>query len=254
MGRQVTGATGPSLVTDTGNASDSSEPVSFTIDTEAPTDPTDLEGLSDGSLVGDTFFTPDSTPEFQWVRSTDNIEVISYEAVITSGGTPTVTKVVSDDTACDDITGLCVVEMPNVADNGPYVVAVTALDAAGNSSVGAASLDFFFDDLPPDPPGTPAPTLTTISSGDLRSVEISWVAAEDPGEPVTGSGIDFYNIVVNPGGFSGVSDTTTFFTPFLTPGDYTFSVSAVDLATNEGAFADSALTPVGPADKVRNLI
>ena len=231
-----------------GNPSDFSEILSFTVDTVAPTVPTALRRISAGN---------DPTPEFRWKRSEDDIAVDFYEVAISRIGPGDVIGRVEDED-CDDVTNLCTFTVAeNLADDD-YNIVVTAVDLATNEN-STAPVDFFIDTEPPTKPGVPACAAgsTDLETPDGIRVLLTWERSTDGG-----SGVDFYRVVIDPGNITATAkdnvacfgDDCNFRMPPLIDGDYTFTVSAVDVATNE---SDSSSNPepifLGDPGKPRNL-
>ena len=230
-----------------GNTRGFTNAFSFTVDTGPPTAVTDL-----------TQVTPlnDNTPDFTFKRSTDDFGVDKYEVAVTLDADGT-TKASGDipDSTCSDLTQLCSFFVSNpLVDEGSYTITVTADDLAGNMSPPTA-LVFIIDTVPPTAPGQPTfVPLSAVTADTGTSIEFVWDESTDIG----GSGVDFYNVVINPGGIPGTADfnpgtSDRFRTPFLTDGSYTLTVSAVDVAGNEGPQATSDQTVIGRADVAQNL-
>ena len=275
-GRAVFGQDTAQALAGRGNASDFSPPQRFVIDTIDPSPPGDLKSVPIG---GNTI--NDNAPTFQWVRSTDEgfpatgsgVERYLVEIDDISGTLVVSGDVPDDGPDCDPITGLCTFTVPDEGRldvDGRYSVTVTAFDRSGTSerpgtperpaNSANSSIDILVDTEPPTAPGVPRLVpLSALVTPDGTSIEIRWTKATD-----TGSGVDFYNVVVNPGNITGTADdptdcgvlSCTFRTPPLIDGAYTFLVSAIDEATNEGpATPSDPETPtfVGDPAKPQNL-
>ena len=228
-----------------GNTRGFTSAFSFTVDTQAPTAVTDL-----------TLVTPlsDATPDFTFKRSTDDFGVDKYQVLVTSDIGPTPNSGDVPDSSCSDLTQLCSFSATSVLANGTFTITVIADDLAGNMSAPAA-LVFIIDTVLPTAPVDVALVPGSAITADLgTSIEFVWLESTDIG----GSGVDFYNVVINPGGIPGTADfnpgtSDRFRTPFLTDGFYTLTVSAVDVAGNESPTATSDPTVIGRADVAQNL-
>ena len=252
----------PVVLPGRGNSSEFSTPIRFVIDTVPPSDPQSLQNLSTGG---------DTTPTFRWLRSTDpgfigsgdpaNIGsgVSFYEVVITGDGVVVLTGKVPDG-ACDPLTNLCTFS-GDLAGNAAYSIGVSAVDVATNRSA-AVTADFIVDTLAPSLPGVPFLALQT--SGDVGiDAQFGWVRSTDEGFPNTGSGVDFYDVEINPGNITGTVDDSTcttndnecrFTGDELADGTYTVQVIAVDVATNQSGPSTLVDQFVGDPSKPQNLV
>ncbi len=256
-----------------GNASDFSEPIRFIIDIEPPTDVT---GLRSTSLGGNT--TNDNRPNIEWGRSTDpgfvavgdprsvGSGVDSYRVLVTNqltGVGPAAFIVSDSDTErCNPDTGLCSLEIPTSLVDGPYLIEITALDRVANESI-PIGIEVFVDTLAPNTPVI----LNAVAAGGENRFRVTWARSQDPGftqnDPSnTGSGVGFYEVVVNPGNIAGTlqnldatcpGNVCEFVSDVVLDGDYQIAVTAVDRATNRSD-ADAIERFIGDPGAPRNLI
>ncbi len=114
----------------------------------------------------------------------------------------------------------------SLASSGPQSYTVKAVDIAGNVSAASAVRSITYDVLAP-----PAPATVTAPVATRLKPTITWTTSTDPG----GSGIARYNIYRD-GALAGTATALTFTepTPTFADGSYTYTVSAVDNAGNEG--------------------
>ena len=252
----------PEVLPGRGNSSEFSTPIRFVIDTVPPSDPQSLENLSTGG---------DTTPTFRWIRSTDagfispgdlantGSGVAFYDVVITGDSIVVLTGQVPDG-ACDPLTNLCTFS-GDLAGNAAYSIGVSAVDGATNRSA-PVTADFIVDTLAPSLPGVPFLALQT--SGDVGiDAQFGWVRSTDEGFPNTGSGVDFYDVEINPGNITGTVDDSTcttngnecrFTGDELADGTYTVQAIAVDVATNRSAPSTLVNQFVGDPSKPQNLV
>ncbi|MWC30933.1 carbohydrate binding domain-containing protein [Paenibacillus sp. MMS18-CY102] len=168
-----------------------------------------------------------------WSASNDNLAVVGYEILRTSGTDAPVKFTVGNVLTYTDST---------VVVGKTYQYQVRALDAAGNvSSYSAAATaiilgDSVVDTVAPTKPtgvaGTPAPT----------SVALNWTASTDA---VGVTGYEIYRDGVKKGTSATVSYTDTGLTPETS---YIYTVKAYDLAGNlsDASDAITAVTPKQP--------
>jgi chitodextrinase/O-glycosyl hydrolase len=162
----------------------------------------------------------DTTLNFSWTASTDDVGVVRYD-IFRNGGTTRIGTTTS--TSFTDI-GLS----PTTA----YSYTVQAFDAAGNASALSAALPMttIADANPPTAPGAPVAGTTTTSS-----ITFSWAAASDD------VGVVRYDIFRNGSATAIGSSTTLSFTDInltaSTP--YSYTVKAVDAAGNSSAASGS---------------
>lgn len=191
-----------------GNTSSLSSSISVTtLDNIPPSVPSGLtaEALSATSV------------RIAWNASTDNIQVAGYN-VYRNG-------VLTSTSALDSYTDNAVV--PGINNN----YAVAAYDLAGNLSALSSSVNIItVDNLAPS-----VPASVSVSAVTTRSVNISWSASTD------NVGVTGYNVYRNGTLVSTITDTN-YSDNSLNPGtQYSFSISALDLAGNVSALSSALL-------------
>ena len=249
-------------LSDRGNASDFSPPIGFIIDTVLPTVPGTPTSISSGGAI-----TPDKTPTFQWLRSTDAGFVVGdpastgsgvdlYNVVITGDDFRATTL---SDSACDDTTRLCTFTVATDLADGNYTIEVSGVDIATNESQ-PSTADFLVDTTPPTIPGKPQLVGGSVQTGSQgQNFEVQWARSTN-----TGSGVDFYILVINPGRITITADDSDADcpasvcktrTPDLPDGTYTVAASAVDNATNQSAQSPASdAIFLGNPEKPQNLL
>lgn len=171
-------------------------------DTQAPTIPTNLVASNVTS----------TSINLTWTAATDNVAVVGYNIYENNSLLTTTASTTFNLTNLNPATG--------------YSLGVSALDAAGNES--AISNPISVTTL--DPPDTQAPTSPTNLTADTiteTTVSLNWIAATD------NIGVTAYKIYQN-----GLSIATTAINSYTVQGlnpntAYSFSVTALDAATNE---------------------
>ena len=124
-------------------------------------------------------------------------------------------------------------DAPEVFPLGETVVTFTASDDAGNKATGTANVTVV-DTKPPDKPID----LRLVAFSDKLEVTLEWRRPPD-----SGTGVDFYNVMVGQElvGTADdnvcVEDLCRFTTPAVTPGEHIFGVAAVDMAGNTSDLA-----------------
>jgi hypothetical protein len=182
-----------------GNRSDPTGAVTVqvgTVDTAAPSVPTDLAGTAG----------PDSVT-LTWTAATDDRGVTGY-LVYRNGS-------YQGFTTSTTFTGSGLTP-------GSYAFEVRAVDAAGNRSDKTPPVTVQVGAADTTPPGVPSDLVAT---GGVGQVTLSWTAATDD-RAVTGY------LVYRDGAYRGWSTSTTFTDTGLTPGTYTYELRAQDAAGN----------------------
>lgn len=136
---------------------------------------------------------------------------------------------------------------------------MSAVDVATNESP-PSTADFLVDTTPPTVPGKPQLVSFSVQTGSQgQNFEVQWQRSTN-----TGSGVDFYIVVINPGGITITADDSDADcpadvcktrTPDLVDGTYTVAASAVDNATNESAQSPASDEIfLGAAEKPQNIL
>ncbi|MEW7277131.1 reprolysin-like metallopeptidase [Aquimarina sp. 2201CG1-2-11] len=178
------------------------------IDTEAPSDPTNLAA----SNITQT------TIDLSWTASTDNIGVVGYD--VYQGNT--MIAVVSG--TAYQVTGL-------TADTA-YSFKVKAKDAADNMSGFSNIINEFT--LPVDTEVPSAPTNLTATNPTRNTVDLSWTAATD------NLGVTAYDVYEGNTIIATVAGTTHQASGLTVETTYSFRVKAKDAAGNESDFSNAA--------------
>jgi chitodextrinase len=192
-----------------GNVSAQSSPASATtLDTTAPSVPTNLNGSAASvSLINLT-----------WTASTDNVGVTGYR--IYRGGSQIGT---SATTSYADGT---------VVGSTTYSYTVAAHDAAGNVSGQSAARNIATPDI--TPPSTP--TGLSAAPASPSRISLAWNASTDTG----GSGLAGYRVYRN-GSHIGSTAATSYSDTGLAPSTaYSYTVAAYDNATNTSSQSNTA--------------
>ena len=187
---------------------------------------------------------------------------VTYRLQVTSGGFPAGPFII-------DTGGLTQSEFTpsQPLPDAEYLWRVQAEDGADKPSGFTDPFSVRVDTVPPTTPTN----LQELTAGEEVVREFTWQRSSDPGfiavdNPLnTGSGLDFYSVEITLD-FQVVATARCrtaraiqstglcqFTTPTLTPGVYTISVNAVDVATNESPFTAPLSFSAGPAGVVRNL-
>ncbi|MGF1557242.1 GEVED domain-containing protein [Paucihalobacter sp.] len=192
-----------------GNQSDFSNTVLVTtIDTQAPTAPTNLTA----SNITQT------TTDLSWNASTDNVGVTGYD-VYQSG--VLIASVISTNF---QVTGL------NSATS--YSFFVRAKDAAGNVSNNSNTVNITAL-APPDTEAPTAPTNLVASNTTETTTDLSWTASSD------NVGVVAYDVFQDGTQIASVSAINYQVTGLISNSTYQFSVRARDAANNFSAFSNS---------------
>ena len=180
------------------------------VDSEAPTQPTNLSSSNETTTSAD----------ITWTASTDNVGVTGYNVYVggTLDGTTTATSY--------SLTGLDAATT--------YSVAVEATDAAGNAST-QASIDVTTS-TPPDEEDPSAPTDVSTSNVTDTSADITWTASTD------NVGVTGYDVYVD-GTIDGSTTSTSYSLSGLSPEtSYSVGVRAKDAAGNESVEGSTSFT------------
>jgi YD repeat-containing protein len=198
-----------------GNVSAQSSPASATtLDTTAPSVPTNLNGSAASvSLINLT-----------WTASTDNVGVTGYR--IYRGGSwigSSATTSYADSTVVGSMT---------------YSYTVAAHDASNNLSGQSTAKNISTPDI--TPPSTPT-SLSATTASPYR-INLSWSASTDTG----GSGLAGYR-VYRSGTLIGSPTTTSFSDTGLAPSTaYSYTVAAYDNALNTSSQSNTASATTWP--------
>jgi len=180
------------------NSSVPSAPLSFSYGT-VPDPPTDVSGIGGNESI-----------------------TLSWTAPINTGGYPITSYTVQELTygATQDVSGDVFEAIFTGLTNGQtYSFTVAATNYAG-TSIPSESRDFVPGIVTGQPPT--AVTATFDSTNYPGVMFISWTAPTDTG------GLTIFRYSIDTVGFSFNSESTTFSTPYLTPGlEYSFTVTAV---------------------------
>jgi len=171
------------------------------IDTQAPTAPTNLSSTS----ITQTSFT------LNWTASTDNVGVTAYDIYVNGS--------LKGSTASTNynVTGLTA--------STTYSMTIKAKDASGNVSSASSALNVTTLD-PPDTEAPTAPTNLTVSNTTESSISITWAASTD------NVAVTEYNIYRN-GSFDGATSSTSYTASGLSSAtSYNLYVVAKDAAGN----------------------
>ena len=203
-----------------GNCSSQSITASTTtLDTQAPTVPTNLTVVAVSSCQ----------INLSWTASTDNVGVTSYKIYRNGGATPIATP-----------TGITY-NNTGLAASTAHFYTVSACDAAGNCSAKSTSAsDTTF--APPDTQAPTVPTNLTAVAVSSCQINLSWTASIDD------VGVTSYRIYRD-GGATPIATPTynTYTNTGLTGGTaYSYTVSACDVAGNCSAQSITASTTTTP--------
>ena len=157
----------------------------FLLDTEQPTTPQNLILVS--AFTGDNL-TTDSSPSFQWQRSTDQgfispgdplnsgSGVAFYRVEITSAGIVVVTGNVQDGDCDPGVTNFCqfTASGNDALPDGAFTIEVSAVDNADNASA-PTTLDLTVDTTSPVAPALVTPEDTALLN--TRTVDFQWGAS-----------------------------------------------------------------------------
>jgi chitodextrinase len=199
-----------------GNVSAQSSAASATtLDTTAPSIPTNLTGSAASA----------TQINLSWTASTDNVGVTGYR--IYRGGSQIGT---SGSTSYSDST---------VVGSTTYSYTVAAYDAATNVSAQSAAKNVSTPDV--TPPSTP--TNLTATAASPSRINLSWSASSDTG----GSGLAGYRVYR--GGTLVASPATTSYsdTNLAASTAYSYTVRAYDNATNTSGQSNTASATTWPA-------
>ncbi len=202
-----------SAVDAAGNESAQSAALTVVYDKTAPPTPINLAGASPTR----------NAPVLDWDSGgSDNLTGLDHYEVYR--GATLVSSVGGGTTAYTDT---------SLSSSGSQTYTVKAVDGAGNQSVASAPRVVIFDVVAPN-----APTSTTLPPAVRVKPTVTWPAVTDTG----GSGIAFYRVFR--GGVAIGTATATSYTDnaVTTEGSYTYTVSAVDNAGNEGPAAPEKTT------------
>lgn len=184
-----------------GNVSAASAAKTVVFDNTPPGQPTNLAGAS-----------PTNLPTLTWMAPTDLSGINHYE-------------IFRDGVSVATSTSTTFADSPAPAE-GTYAYTVAAVDNAGNSGAPSGSRTIVVD-------GTPPPVPVTLGGASPTSTKpvLTWSS----GGPDQGSGFAKYNVYRN-GALAG-SATGTTFTDAALPvnGSFSYTVRAVDVASNESA-------------------
>jgi hypothetical protein len=195
-------------VTDSGNNTQVSPPVAFTVDTVAPAAPTVTAPTNNGSTNDSTPTVSGTAEPGSTVRVTDNGNPVCT-AVADAGG----------NWSCDAAAPLS---------EGPHTLGVTATDPAGNTSP-PTTRPFSVDTLPPAAPMVITPTLNSLLNTATPTVagtaepNATVQVKDGPGGPV---------VCTTTASVSGAWSCTL--PSPLSQGPHTLSANAVDAAGNLG--------------------
>jgi len=201
-------------------------------DSEPPTIPS---GISTSNATGNTVF-------LSWQPSTDNIGVVKYNIYLDQ-------VLHSDESSTSQkVTGL----QPNT----DYELAVSALDAAGNSSALSSAVQMRTSAPDTEPPSVPQGLTTTDKT--QKTITLEWNPSID------NVGIREYYIYVNNVLREKSSEPGETIAQLSSGLNYTISVSAVDEALNESGRSseisvstvngDVTTSPVLPRVDITNII
>ncbi|MFS0724274.1 Ig-like domain-containing protein [Paenibacillus sp. 1P07SE] len=206
-----------------GNTSESSQPVSFTVDTESPEAPVITYPASGGYTTAEPTITGTAEPDSTVLISIDGAAPVS---------------------ATVNGTGMWSYAPTTALDEGSHTVSAIARDAAGNESIPSTTVNFTVDTIPPA-----APVITAPEDG-------STVTEKRP--VITGMTEIGSTVMVTVGGASGAAsvqqDGSWSYTPTadLSEGPHTVSVTATDAAGNEStppataSFTVDTIPPAAP--------
>ncbi|MEW6106015.1 MAG: hypothetical protein AB1563_06585, partial [Bacillota bacterium] len=159
------------------------------------------------------------------------------------------------------VEGLITTTVASALAEGPHDATITVEDFVGNSAtLPAAQWQFFVDTQAPNTPGA----VTVPAQTDDSTPSFSWVAATDPNQGTTGSGVASYNVEIWSGGapvpgfrYTGVTDQSAggdvdwaLPDPLPLDGNYTIKVWAVDRAGNVSAASSDATFKFDTTDPV----
>ncbi len=180
------------------------------VDSEAPTQPTNLSSSNETTTSAD----------ITWTASTDNVGVTGYNVYV--GG------------SLDGTTASTSYSLTGLDPATTYSVAVEATDAAENTST-QASIDVTTLS-PPDEEAPSAPTDVAASNVTDSSADITWTASTD------NVGVTGYDVYVD-GELDGSTTSTSYSLSGLSPEtSYSVGVRAKDAAGNESVEGSTSFT------------
>ena len=182
--------------------------VGSTVDTQAPSDPTNLSS----SNITQT------TVDLSWTASTDNVGVTGYD-------------IFRDGTNMGTVTGNSA-QITGLSASTSYNFYVTAHDAAGNISGNSNTINITTL-TPPDTQAPSDPTNLTASNTTQTTVDLSWTGSTDN---VGVTGYDIYQGSSNIGSTTGTSAQITGLSAST---NYSFHVTAHDAAGNESGSSNT---------------
>jgi len=172
-----------------------------TVDTEAPTVPTNLTSENIST----------TTVDLSWTASTDNVGVTAYDVYQDATFYATVAGTSANITALSEATS--------------YSFYVIAKDAAGNESAQSNTINITTqEELDTEVPT--APTDLTSANITETTVDLSWTASTD------NVGVTAYDVYQNAALYSTVTGTSVYVSGLTEATDYTFYVVAKDAAGN----------------------
>jgi chitodextrinase len=192
----------------TGNLSSVRSGNFTTLDSVAPTVPTNPSAASSSS----------TTATVSWTASTDNVAVTQYKVFRNGSQIGTSTS-----TGYTDNT---------VSGSTAYSYRISARDAANNESAQSTAANV----TTPDTIAPTTPTGLSATAASPTRINLSWSASSDSG----GSGLAGYR-VYRGGSQIGTSTTTSYSdTPLSSSTNYSYTVAAYDNATNVSTQSTSA--------------
>ncbi len=163
-----------------------------------------------------------SSLSFSWNPSTDNVQVYKYKIYRNSREVTTVNGTSSSDSGFPA--------------NSTYIYTVSALDAAGNESAQSNSITFTSGTGSTSTADTQAPTVPQnlkTSAATQTAIQLLWTVSTD------NVGVSGYHVFRNGAEIGKISGNTYSDSNLIANTQYSYSVSAYDLAGNQSGKSSS---------------